>query len=102
MKSFFVAILLATLLFRIEPAAALAVDHDSTYANADGTSKFADPDDQLSGSQFGAVQLGNQSSGGASSNNGSVTFGFSTIDVQTGSLPGFPLQSCGLGTHCSK
>jgi len=59
-----------------QPAAALSPDHDSTYANSGGGSRFSDPDDALGGddgnsSPFGTMQFGNS---------GSVTFGISGND----------------------
>ena len=97
MKSLFlVFVVLLTVTMASRPAAALTVDHDSAYANANGTSRFSDPDDQLSGNQFGSVQLGNSSSSDSDTGN-SVTFGMfmgNNSGQANAPMPGFAMQGC--------
>ena len=85
-----VAIVTMTL-FKAESAMALSTDRDSAYANMDGSSKFADPDDQLDGSQLGSVQFGNSSSNG---NGSGFTFGiYGTNNPQSFGHPAFMMQN---------
>ena len=105
MKSSFliIASLLIVTGFCIQPAVALSTDHDSAYANASGSSRFSDPDDQLSGNQFGSVQFGSSSSSDGSIGGGSVTFGmFSTGGQSNNQLPELSVQSCVTGTGCQR
>jgi hypothetical protein len=87
-------LIFAALLMLATPAAAMSVDHDSNYADQSGSSRFSDPDVQLSGNQFGSVQLGNSSD---SSNSGGVTFGMFATGSNNGQNnppPGYAMQGC--------
>ena len=60
-----------------QPAAAMSVDHDSTYADSSGASRFSDPDDALSGGDSGSSPLGAVQFGNSDSSSGGITFGMS-------------------------
>ena len=94
MKSFFLATaaFIALSLYQAAPAFAFATEHDSAYANTDGSSRFTDPDDQATGAQFGTVQLFGSNSADRDSN-GVVTFGFSASNGQSNALPDFSLTA---------
>lgn len=69
------------------PAFAISEDHSSAYANADGGSKFSDPDDALGGDSGNSNPLGTVQVGGGSANFGA--YGNNTGNYQGTTPPGY-------------
>ncbi len=104
MKSSFlvIAAVLAVGFVRVQPAMALTVEHDSTYAGSNGSSNFTDPDDALSGDKDSGTGHFNTMHFGSSDGSGtSFTFGVSgSNNSGQGNLqPGFATQGC-LAASC--
>lgn len=81
-----------------QPAFALTPDHGSDISNADGTSRFSDPDDQFSDQGVGTLRFG----AGQPDGSGGGSFSFGVVPV----VPGPFLQSPGTaagdgGTECA-
>lgn len=79
MKPSLLILAAVAMLAMAQPAAAMSVDHDSTYADSSGASRFSDPDDALTGGDSGSSPLGTIHFGNSDSSSG-ITFGMSAND----------------------